>query len=60
MRQLRLAGPAQLTLGIVDRGLNAAERWLMLPVDAQEAVVSVLARMISAGVVIADTEEERR
>lgn len=48
-----------MTLGIVERGLNAAERWLMLPQDAQETVVAVLARMISAGVVITDAEGER-
>lgn len=59
MRQLRLAGPAQLTLGMIERGLDSAEMWLMLPVDAQEAVVAVLARMISAGVVIAETGEQR-
>jgi hypothetical protein len=57
LRQLRLAGPAQLSLGIVERGLTAVERWLMLPTDAQEVVLAVLARMISAGVVITETAE---
>ena len=57
MRQLRLAGPAQLSLGIVERGPNAVERWLMLPIDAQEVVLAVLARMISAGVVMTEIDE---
>jgi hypothetical protein len=60
LRQLRLAGPAQLSLGIVERGLDAAERWLMLPPEAQEAVLAVLARMISAGVVITEAEGGQR
>ncbi len=58
MRQLRLAGPAQLSLGMVERGLKPLERWLLLPADSQETVLVVLARMISAGVVIAEGDGE--
>ena len=57
MRQLRLAASAQLALGIVDRVLEPAEQWKMLPADAQATVIAVLSKMISAGVIISETEE---
>ena len=56
MRRLRIAAPAQLTLGIPDLALSPLERWSALPVEAREAVVRILARMIAAGVVEADEE----
>ncbi len=56
MRRLRVAAPAQLTLGIPELALEPLERWWSLPIEAQEAVVCILARMIAAGVV--EMEEE--
>ncbi|MST32680.1 hypothetical protein GHK86_08090 [Acidimicrobiaceae bacterium USS-CC1] len=43
---------------MVERGLMPLERWLLLPADSQETVLVVLARMISAGVVIAESDGE--
>ncbi|MGO9333676.1 MAG: hypothetical protein ACLQCU_06450 [Acidimicrobiales bacterium] len=57
MRRLRIAAPAQLTLGIPDLTVSPAEQWSTLPTEAQEAVVCLLARMIAAGVVVSDEEE---
>ncbi|MGH9092409.1 MAG: hypothetical protein ACRDZR_13695 [Acidimicrobiales bacterium] len=54
MRRLRIAAPAQLTLGIPKLAVEPIERWWSLPVEAQEAVVCILARMIAAGVVEVD------
>jgi hypothetical protein len=51
LRKLRLAAPAQLTLGIPGLMTAPLERWWSLPQYAQEAVVAILARMISEGVV---------
>lgn len=58
MRRLRIAAPAQLTLGIPDLEVSPAERWWTLPAEARAAVICVLARMIASGVVV--TEEEGR
>ncbi len=55
MRRLRIAAPAQLTLGIPELALAPVDRWWALPAEAQEAVVCILARMIAAGVI--ETEE---
>jgi 6-phosphogluconate dehydrogenase (decarboxylating) len=57
LRQLRLAAPAQLALGIIDRVLEPAEQWMMLPAEAQATVIAVLSKMISAGVIISEAEE---
>lgn len=57
MRRLRLAAPAQLALDIPGLVITPAERWWSLPEEAQEAVVCVLARMITAGVVDEMDEE---
>ena len=51
MRRLRIAAPAQLTMGIPGLVITPVERWWLLPEAAQEAVVSILARMIADGVV---------
>jgi hypothetical protein len=51
LRRLRIAAPAQLTLGIPHLALSPVERWSTLPIEAQEAVLCILARMIVAGVV---------
>ena len=56
MRRLRIAAPAQLTLAIPDLATTPTERWWSLPEEAQEAVVSILARMIALGVI--EEEEE--
>ena len=55
MRRLRIAAPAQLTLGIDDL-VAPADRWWSLPEDAQHNVVCILARMIVDGVVVTDEE----
>jgi hypothetical protein len=51
LRRLRIAAPAQLTLGIPELFATPIERWWSLPPEAQEAVVCILARMIAGGVV---------
>jgi hypothetical protein len=56
LRRLRITAPAQLTLGSADLAVSPVERWLTLPTEAKEAVVRILARMITAGVI--DTDEE--
>ncbi len=57
MRRLRLAAPAQLTLGIPGLVTTPLERWWSLPDDAQEAAVCILARMIAGGVIDETVEE---
>ncbi len=51
MRKLRLAAPAQLSLGITGLMTTPTERWWSLPQHAQAAVVAILARMITGGVI---------
>ena len=51
MRRLRIAAPAQLTMGIPGLVITPVDRWWLLPEAAQEAVVCILARMITGGVV---------
>jgi hypothetical protein len=51
LRKLRLAAPAQLTLGIPGLTTTPVEWWWSLPLYAQETVVAILARMITEGVV---------
>jgi hypothetical protein len=58
LRKLRLAAPAQLSLGIPGMATTSLERWWSLPTEVQEAVVCVLARMIAGGVVVEDKEVE--
>ncbi len=57
MRRLRIAAPAQLTLGIPGQPTTPSERWWSLPAEAQEAVVCILARMIVGGVIDEETQE---
>ena len=57
MRRLRIAAPAQLTLGIPGQPTTPSERWWSLPAEAQEAVVCILARMIVGGVIDQEPEE---
>jgi len=52
LRKLRLAAPAQLSLGIPGLTTTPLERWGLLPGEVQEAVVCILARMITGGVVV--------
>jgi len=51
LRRLRIAAPAQLSLGIPGLVITPIERWWSLPEEAQEAVVCILARMIASGVI---------
>jgi hypothetical protein len=51
LRRLRIAAPAQLTMGIPGLVITPVDRWWLLPESAQEAVVCILARMIADGVV---------
>jgi hypothetical protein len=51
LRKLRLAAPAQLTLGIPGLMMTPVDRWWSLPLYAQETVVTILARMITEGVI---------
>jgi hypothetical protein len=55
LRKLRLAAPAQQRLGIPGLESTPVERWWSLPREVQEAVVIILARMITGGVI--DEEE---
>jgi hypothetical protein len=52
LRELRLAAPAQLSLGIPGLVTPPVERWWSLPKEVQEAVLCILARMITGGVVV--------
>lgn len=54
MRRLRIAAPAQLTLGIDDLAVAPIERWWSLPEPARAAVVHLLAKMIATGVIETD------
>ena len=56
MRRLRIAAPAQLSLGIDTGLLDPAQRWWLLSEEARVATIAILARMITAGVV--ESEEE--
>jgi hypothetical protein len=57
LRRLRLAAPAQPTLGIPGLVTTPVERWWSLPEGTQETVVCILARMIAGGVVDEAYEE---
>lgn len=57
MRRLRIAAPAQQTLGIPGLLTTPVELWWSLSEGAQEAVVCILARMIASGVIDEATEE---
>ena len=54
---MRLAAPAQLALDIPGLVITPTERWWSLSDEAQEAVVCVLARMITDSVVDEMDEE---
>ena len=56
MRRLRLAAPTQLALVIPGLAPSPHQQWSSLPEPTQAAVLSLLARMISRGV-IADEED---
>jgi hypothetical protein len=51
LRRLRIVAPTQLPLGWPEATSTPAQRWWSLPDAAQTAVLSLLARMIAAGVV---------
>jgi hypothetical protein len=52
LRRLRIAAPTQLVLDVPDVQLSAAQRWWSLPDAARATALSLLARMIAAGVVV--------
>lgn len=54
MRRLRIVAPSQLPLALPEVVSRPVERWWSLPDAAQVAVLSLLARMITAGVVEQD------
>lgn len=56
MRRLRIAAPAQLRLGIPELSSTPVDRWQSLPEEARETVISILARMITAGVVCEEVD----
>jgi hypothetical protein len=51
LRRLRIAAPIQLHLGLPEVASTPPQRWCSLPEAAQREVLSLLARMITAGVV---------
>jgi hypothetical protein len=51
LRSLRIAAPAQLSLGIDTSLPSPAHRWSLFSEEARTAVVAILARMIGVGVV---------
>jgi hypothetical protein len=57
LRKLRLAAPAQQRLGIPGLVTTPVERWWSLPREVQEAVVVILARMITGGVIVEEGGE---
>jgi hypothetical protein len=56
LRKLRIAAPTQLVLSLPEVAMNPADRWWSLPERVQTAALSLLARMISDGVVDSDEE----
>jgi hypothetical protein len=60
LRRLRIAAPFQLPLGWPEVTATAAPRWWSLPETAQAAVLSLLARMIAAGVVDEEVSGDER
>jgi hypothetical protein len=52
LRRLRIAAPVQLPLALPEARSNPSQRWWSLPDDARSVVLSVLARMITASVVV--------
>jgi hypothetical protein len=51
LRRLRIAAPIQLALVMPEAASNPAQRWSSLPETAQATALSLLARMITRGVV---------
>ena len=51
MRVLRVAGPCQLSLGLLDLPVSAS-RWQSLPEENRGQVLALLARMIAKGALI--------
>ena len=58
MRRLRLAAPTQLALVIPGLAQSPQQRWSSLPDATQAAVLSLLARMISRGVIVDEEGED--
>lgn len=56
LRKLRIAAPTQLALSLPEVAMNPAETWWVLPERVQAAALSLLARMITDGVVDLDEE----
>jgi hypothetical protein len=52
LRRFRIAAPTQLVLDVPDVRFSAAQRWWALSDAARATAVSLLARMIAAGVVV--------
>jgi hypothetical protein len=51
LRRLRIAAPIQLPLALPEMTSTPGQRWWLLPDAAQTEVLSLLSRMIAAGVV---------
>jgi hypothetical protein len=60
LRRLRIAAPVQLPLALPEVGSNSTQRWWSLPDDAQSVVLSLLARMITASVVVEEVTGDER
>ncbi len=60
MRRLRIAAPIQLPLGLPEVLSTPSQRWCSLPEAAEREVLSLLARMITAGVVEEEEVEDDR
>jgi hypothetical protein len=56
LRRLRILAPAQLTLGIPELVTTPIDRWWSMPEETREAVVCILVRMITSGVIEVDGE----
>jgi len=50
LRRFKIAAPVQLPLALPEV-MGPGERWYSLPTPAQSAALSLLARMIAAGVI---------
>ena len=58
MRRLRIAAPIQLPLGLPEEASTPTQRWSSLPDAAQREVLALLARMITAGVVVEEVIDD--
>jgi hypothetical protein len=59
LRRFKIAAPVQLPLALPDV-VSGGQRWCSLPSAAQVAALSLLARMIAAGVIEEGDDDVRR